>query len=218
MRGTMLRYALPLLVIAAPALAQRTDEQLWLQANASTALNDDTSVTLEGIGRFSDRADGFAHSEFGGILSRKLSDRVEIGIGYRHVQDYDHGRRVPNEERIRQTITVTLAKGLTTRTRFEQMFSSAGPGVALRLRQQLRYTHPIAGKVNGFVTHESFLLLNDVRQRSGYERMRNIVGVSLPLSKTLKTELGYLNQYRFGRAGARDQMDHAATLALTLSL
>ncbi|RYD50787.1 MAG: DUF2490 domain-containing protein [Sphingomonadales bacterium] len=214
----MLRYALPLLLLSLPAAAQRVDEQLWLQANAEVKVDEDTSITLESIGRFSDRADGFAHSEFGGILSHKLSDSVEIGLGYRHIQDYDHGRSVPNEERVRQTITVTLAPRLTTRTRFEQTFSSAGPGVALRLRQQLRLTHPIGGGLDVFATHESFLLVNDVRQRSGYERMRNTLGLQVPLSEKLRGEAGYLNQYRFGRAGAREQMDHIATFALTLAL
>lgn len=215
----MLRLALPLLLLATPAAAQRVDEQLWLQANGTTAISEETSVTLEAIGRFSDRADGFSHSEFGGILSHKLSKSVEIGFGYRHVQDYDHGRSVPDEERLRQTITFTLAPGLTTRSRFEQMFSSAGPGVGLRWRQQLRFSQPIGGSgLAAFASHESFININDTRQRTGYDRMRNAAGLQIPLSGKLRGEAGYLNQYRFGRGGARDQMDHIATFALTLSL
>jgi hypothetical protein len=208
------------LVVAAPAAAQQVDEQVWLQANAATRIDAETAVTLESIGRFSDRADGFAHSEFGGIVSRKLSDTVEIGFGYRHVQDYDHGRAVPNEERIRQTITVTLARGFTTRTRIEQMFSSAGPGVGLRWRQQVRLARPIGGGIDAFAAHESFVLVNDTKwgQRSGYDRMRNTIGLQIPLAEKLRGEAGYLNQYRFGRGGKRDQMDHVATFALTLSL
>ena len=213
----MLR-ALPFLLLSLPAAAQRIDEQLWLQANATTKLSDDTSVTLESIARFSDRADGLAHSEFGGIVSHRLRDGVEIGIGYRHIQDYDHDRRVANDERFRQQITFTLAPGLTTRTRFEQSFSSAGPDVALRWRQQLRFSQPIGEHIALVASHESFFNLNDTRQRSGYDRMRNTVGLSVALSKALKSEIGYLNQYRFGRAGARDSMDHIATFTLTITL
>ena len=55
-------------------------------------------------------------------------------------------------------------------------------------------------------------------QRGGYERMRNAAGISIPLSPRLKGDVGYLNQYRFGRGGARDQMDHALTFSLTLTL
>ncbi len=215
----MFRFLLPFLVLATPAAAQRVDEQLWLQANGTTRLDEDTTVTIESIGRFSDRADGFSHSEFGGIVSQELSKSVAVALGYRHIQDYDHGRRVPNEERLRQTITFKLAPGLNTRARFEQTFSSAGPGIALRWRQSLRFTQPIGKRgLAAFASHESFVNLNDTRQRSGYDRMRNMVGLSVPLSKTLKSEIGYLNQYRFGRGGARDTMDHVASFALTITL
>ena len=215
----MLRFIFPLLLLAAPAAAQRIDEQLWLQANANVLVTDDIAITLESIGRFSDRADGFSHSEFGGLVSHKVGPSVEIGIGYRHVQDYDHGRRVPNEERLRQQVAVGLGGGFSTRVRIEQMFSSAGPGVALRWRQQLRFTRSIGdGGFAAFATHESFINLNDTRQRGGYDRMRNAIGLQIPLSTSLRGETGYLNQYRFGRAAARDTMDHVATFALTLNL
>lgn len=215
----MLRHALPFLLLATPAAAQRADEQLWLQANGSTDIGEQTSVTLEAIGRFSDRADGFSHSEFGGIVAHQLSDTVEIGLGYRHIQDYDHGRAVPNEERLRQTITFKLGSGLSTRTRVEETFSSASRGTALRWRQQLRFSKDIgSGGLAAFASHESFVNLNDTRQSSGYERMRNAVGMSLPLAGKVRGEIGYLNQYRFGRDGRRDQMDHAATFTLSFNI
>ena len=43
------------------------------------------------------------------------------------------------------------------------------------------------------------------------------VNASIPLGDNLRGELGYLNQYRFGRDGQRDRMDHVATFTLTLS-
>ncbi|RYD48030.1 MAG: DUF2490 domain-containing protein [Sphingomonadales bacterium] len=214
----MLRLMLPFAMIATPAAAQRVDEQLWLQANGAVAVSASTTVTLEAIGRFADSADGFAHSEFGGIVSHKLSKTVEIGLGYRHVQDYDHGRLVPNEERLRQQVTFTLGSGFSTRSRFEQTLSSAGPGAALRWRQQLRFTQPIGKGVSAFASHESFLNLNDRRQRSGYDRMRNMIGLQIPLADKLTGEVGYLNQYRFGRDGRRDQMDHVASVSLSFNL
>lgn len=214
----MLRYVLPCLLLAAPAAAQQMDEQLWLQTNASIPIGEATSVTLESIGRFANSADGFSHSEFGGIVAHKLRGGVEIGFGYRHVQDYDHARLVPNEERLRQQVTFTLGGGFTTRARFEQTFNSSGPGVALRWRQQLRYARPVGKGLNAFVAHESFVNLNDVRQNGGYDRMRNTIGLQVPLSSKLRGEGGYLNQYRFGRGGARDKMDHIATFSLTITL
>jgi len=212
---------LPLLLAPLPAFAQRTDEQLWLAANASTGIGGKARLTLESIGRFSDRGGGFFHSEFGALGSVVVANGVEIAAGYRHVEDWDHGRALPNEERLRQIVTFTPSRGFTTRLRFEQRFNSSGSGVGVRFRPQLRFALPLAAKGPSlFVAHEDFINLNDTRwgQRSGYERMRNAVGLTVPLAKRLSTDIGYLNQYRFGRGGARDQMDHAMTLTLSLTL
>jgi hypothetical protein len=219
----MLRALLtaPLLLAPLPALAQRTDEQLWLAANASAPIGDGARVTLESIGRFSDRAGGFFHSEFGALGSVTVTKGVEIAAGYRHVEDWDHGRALPNEERLRQIVTITLSKRFATRLRLEQRFNSSGSGVGVRFRPQQRFTLPLGDKgPTLFVTHEDFINLNDTRwgQRSGYERMRNAIGITVPLAKNLSTDIGYLNQYRFGRGRARDQMDHAMTLTLSLTL
>ena len=46
--------------------------------------------------------------------------------------------------------------------------------------------------------------------------MRNSIGLGIPISQQLRAEGGYMNQYRFGRGGARDQMDHIASLTLML--
>lgn len=212
---------LPLLLAPLPAFAQRTDEQLWLAANASTSVGGKARVTLESIGRFSDRAGGFFHSEFGVLGSVTVAKGVEVAAGYRHVEDWDHGRVLPNDERLRQIVTISLNKYFATRLRLEQRFNSSGKGVGVRLRPQQRFTLPLAEKGPSlFVTHEDFINLNETRwgQRSGYERMRNAIGVTVPLGKRLSTDIGYLNQYRFGRRGARDQMDHALTLTLSLTL
>jgi hypothetical protein len=201
------------------AHAQKTDDQLWLAANATTVTGK-TTLTIETNGRFSDAAAGFSHTEIGGFVSVPVAKGIDLAFGYRHVADFDHGHALPNEERTRQMITVALGAGFAGRLRFEQRFNSSGGAVGLRLRPQLRLTHPIAA--NGlalFAVHESFVNFNTTGwgQRGGYERMRNTLGVSIPLSRSIRAEPGYLNQYRFGRDGARDQMDHVATVALNYS-
>lgn len=206
---------------AAPAHAQVTDEQLWLQTNASTRLDARTRVTLEGIARFGDMADGLGHSEIGVLVAHAPDRRIELAAGYRHVQDYDHGRRIPNEERLRQMITLRWAGVITTRLRFEQRFSSAGPEVAFRLRPRLGLELPLRdGGPLLFAAQEHFLNFNatDWGVTRGYERVRHTIGVTVPVTRTIRTDIGYLNEYRFGRDGARDRMAHAATLALNLEL
>lgn len=200
------------------ARAQRVDEQLWTQTNARIAVDKATRVTIEGIARFSDRNDGLFHTEIGGIVTHKLSEHVEIGVGYRHVSS--HGRATADDEdRLRQHVVLTYGR-ITSRLRIEQTFHPDGAEIGVRIRPLLRYNHPLRGDAKLFVSHESFFLPNstDWGQRAGYDRMRNIVGVSLPLAEDLSTEIGYLNQYRFARNGGRAQMDHILSAQLTLSL
>jgi hypothetical protein len=208
-----------LLLAPLPAWAQKTDEQLWLTASASTHVGDDVKITVESIGRFSDNAGGFFHAEIGGLASFTVAKNIEVAAGYRHVEDWDHGIAKPNEERLRQQVTLTLGGGFAVRLRTEQRFQSTGGEVGFRVRPQVRFTLPVGGGVSLFATQEHFINLNTTGwgQRGGYERMRNTVGVTLPLAPHLKTEIGYLNQYRFGRGGARDQMDHALTLTLNFN-
>ncbi|MDG2534781.1 DUF2490 domain-containing protein [Sphingomonas sp. HITSZ_GF] len=210
--------ALPLLLAALPAFAQRTDDQLWLQASGTVPVTAHSEATIENIVRFGDRAKGLAHTEIGGLYAWKIG-KIEIGIGYRHVEDFSDGRALPNEERTRQHIIVPLAAGLAARIRVEQRFNSSGSGIGHRVRGQLRFTHALTrGGFGLFAAHETFLNLNTTGwgQREGVERMRNSIGLGVPVSRQLRLETGYLNQYRFGRNGARDQMDHAVTLSLTL--
>jgi hypothetical protein len=71
-----------------------------------------------------------------------------------------------------------------------------------------------------FVSHEGFYLPNrtDWGQRRGYERMRNLVGFTVPLGKDVNADIGYLNQYRPARRGGQSQMEHALSLQLTVNL
>jgi hypothetical protein len=210
--------ALPLLLAAIPALAQQTDDQLWLQASGIVRVGAHEEATVESIARFGERARGLAHTEIGGLFAWKIG-KVELAIGYRHVEDFVGDRVLPNEERVRQHVIVPLGAGFATRLRLEQRFNSSGPEIGHRVRGQLRFnTDLIRGKLGLFATHETFLNLNTTGwgQRGGIERVRANVGLGVPIGRQLRGEIGYLNQYRFGRAGARDQMDHAMTIGLTL--
>jgi hypothetical protein len=210
-----------LLLAPAPALAQQTDRQLWLQTNGSAELGEHDKVTLEAIGRFSDRAEGFSHAEAGLLYTRTLAGGIELSFGYRHVEDWNQGVALPNEERLRQMVLVPLGAGFNARFRLEQRFNSTGSEVGVRLRPRIGYETPLgSGGFKLFVTQEHFLNLNTTGwgQRGGYERMRNAAGISIPLGGKLRGEIGYLNQYRFGRDGRRDQMDHAATFTLSFNV
>jgi hypothetical protein len=207
------------LVASVPAFAQQQDEQLWLQVNTNVPLTDKLRLTLEQIARFSDRQRGLFQTEFGGILGYKVADNVEIGMGYRRVGAHN-GNSGAHEHRLRQHVIATFGR-VTTRFRVDERFNPRGSEIGFRIRPLIRYNHPVGDKGFAlFVSHESFFLPNSTNwgQRAGYERMRNITGVVLPIAKGVSGDLGYLNQYRFSRDTSRAQMDHALSFQLSISL
>ena len=211
--------ALPLALAATPAHAQQQDEQVWLQINTNVPLAERVRITLEQIARFSDRQDGLYQTEFGGLLGYRASKHIELGFGYRWVGAHN-GNTGADEDRLRQQVVGTFGP-ITTRFRVDERFNPRGGEVGFRIRPLIRYNHKLGAKgVALFVSHESFFLPNSTSwgQRSGYERMRNILGITLPLGRSVTGDVGYLNQYRFGRGGARAQMDHALNLQLTINL
>lgn len=211
--------AVTLLFAATPAIAQQQDEQIWLQVNTVVPLAERWRVTLEQVGRVSDRQGGLYQTEFGGIVGWRVADGVELGFGYRRA-GFHNADTGANEHRLRQQVVATFG-AVTTRLRIDQRFHPGGGEIGFRVRPLVRYNHRVGSKgVAVFASHESFWLPNSTRwgQRGGYERMRNIAGVALPLGKQVAAEVGYLNQYRFGRDGGRAQMDHALTLQLTINV
>lgn len=210
---------LPLLLAATPALAQQEDAQAWEQLNVVVPVAPHLRVTLEQIARISDRQGGFYTTEFGGLLGWQIADGVELGFGYRRVSFYN-GNSAPDEDRLRQQIVVNRGR-VTGRLRLDERFNPLGSEIGFRVRPLLRYNLPLPKtRLTLFASHESFILANSTAwgQRAGYERMRNIAGLSFPLGKGVTADVGYLNQYRLPRGGARAQMDHALNVQMTVNL
>ena len=192
---------------------------MWTQVNTNVPLSDGLRVTLEQIGRWSDRQDGLYQTEFGALLGVKVAHRIEAGFGYRKVGAHN-GNTGADEDRLRQQVIATFGP-VTTRFRVDERFNPRGSEVGFRIRPLIRYNHRLRADGLGlFVSHESFFLPNTTSwgQRRGYERMRNIVGLALPLGDRIAADVGYLNQYRFALGGTRPQMDHALNLQLTINL
>jgi hypothetical protein len=221
-RSVPILPALPLaMLMMAPvtAHAQQQDGQLWTQINTNVPLTEDVRVTLEQIARFSDRQDGLYQTEFGALLGIKAAKGIELGLGYRKVGAHN-GNTGADEDRFRQQVVGTFGP-VTTRFRIDERFNPRGDEIGFRIRPLVRYNYRLGrGKTALFASHESFFLPNSTRwgQRSGYERMRNIVGVMLPIGPRMMADIGYLNQFRPGRTGARAQMDHALNLQLTINI
>ncbi|MHA6722482.1 DUF2490 domain-containing protein [Sphingomonas sp. RS2018] len=204
---------------AMPARAQQHDGQLWLQINANAPIADKLRVTVEQITRFSDRQGGLYQTEVGAILGYRATSHIELGFGYRRVGGHN-GARGADEDRIRQHVILTYGR-FVGRFRVDERFRDDRDGIGFRVRPLLRYNLPLADKGYAlFYSHESFFMPNSTSwgQRRGYERMRNIVGLTFPIGKNVSVDAGYLNQYRFGGNGARAQMEHALSVQMTLNM
>lgn len=219
MSGRFAFAAGALMLVASPAPAQQEDEQLWLQANANLQLAPRTRLTFEQIARFGDRPGGLYTTETGALVSHRIAEGVELSVGYRHVS-FHNGNNGADENRLRQQLIVTRGP-VVLRLRLDERFHPDGDEVGFRLRPMIRYNH----KLNDdglalFASHESFYLPNstDWGQREGYERMRNSVGVSVPITDGIVADAGYLNQYRPERSFAEAQMDHALSIQVTINL
>lgn len=202
-----------------PALAQQQDEQLWEQLNVVLPVAKGVRVTAEQIARTSDRQEGIYTTEYGVLVGVQIAKGVELGVGYRHV-GFFNANTAADEERIRQQIVIARGR-FAGRLRLDERFNPGGDEIGFRVRPLVRYNLPLGrSRVSLFGSHESFILPNSTvwGQRAGYERMRNIVGVNVPIGKALSADIGYLNQYRLARGGARAQMDHALSLQLTVNL
>jgi hypothetical protein len=217
---------LPLLP-AVPAHAQIDDDsQVWTAATASTKLDDRLELGLESIARFGNDAGGLYEIEFGGSLSYEIAKGVKVQVGYIRVPDYDRAGVTSIEDRPRQQISYVFGKigggTLSGRMRLEERWRNDGSDMGLRLRPQLRFALPFhAGSKTALVlSHESFVALNDTDwgQRRRYERMRNLIAITTPLTKGVALEAGYLNQYGFGRNGRPDSMDHVASLSISITI
>jgi hypothetical protein len=174
---------------------------------------------LEEIARTSDRQGGIYTSEFGALLGWRIGTGVELGFGYRHV-GFHNRNTAADEERIRQQIVLTKGR-FAGRLRLDERFNPRGSEIGFRIRPLLRYNLPLGRKrLALFASHESFILPNSTNwgQRAGYERMRNMVGLAFPLGSAVTADIGYLNQFRLARGGARAQMDHALNVQMTVNL
>ncbi len=210
------------LLAPAQALAAEDDAQIWLRASASGTLSGPWQGSFETVLRFGDDADGLYEGEYGGSLGYQFREGATLYAGYLHVPTYSRRGVTRTENRFRQQLNLSLGKlgggQLNGRFRIEQRLVSTGNDLGFRLRPGLLWSLPLRddGKTALVLSHESFINLNgtDWGQRSGYERMRNLVAISTPVTKRISAEIGYLNQYGFR---GRDTQDHVTSVSASYS-
>ena len=216
--------AAALILCNASAASAADDSQLWLGGTATVKLSDKWRFSQEVVTRFSDHRDGLYEVESNSLLGYKLNKTLALWAGYTHNPQYLAGKFRVMEHRTREQVTFDRiaqlgSAKLSGRLRLEQRWRDRFDGTAWRLRPFAKLSAPLAGKTSLVLSHESFVDLNSTsfQHQSGYGRMRNFVGVSVPLNKAIGLEAGYLNQHGFVRHGP-DTTDHVASISLSASL
>lgn len=205
-------------IFPAVAHAAEEDGNIWLAQTANVDLGDGAVLWLEAQERFTNDASRLGQFLVRPAIGYKLDKTTTVFLGYAYVMTDPVGPVRTNEHRMFQQLSFRVAgdgKGLTVtgRTRLEQRWLEEQTGTAWRLRQQLRATAPLSGKVRAVVWTEPFIGLNQTGfQRSGLGLWRNFAGVAVPLGQRFTLEPGYLNQYVV--RGGPDRIDHTASLTI----
>jgi hypothetical protein len=224
MKLTPIVLALAVAFMSTPAAAAKSDEQLWTNFNVTAKLSDRWRLSEEVTLRFSDNRKGLYELESNTLLGYRLNKVVTLWAGYTHDPQYAAGDFTVMEHRAREQVTfdgfARLGAGkLNGRIRLEQRWRNGVDGTGWRLRPYLKYSLPIAGKTALNLSSEPFFNLNSTpfQKKSGLDRVRNLVTVSTPLTKSLTGEVGYMNQHGFVRGGP-DTSDNVAYFGMSLSI
>lgn len=209
--------------VSAPAFA-KSDEQIWANGAATVKLNDHWRLQEELNGRFSDNRNGLYEIESNTLLGYRLNKVVTLWVGYTHDPQYSVGNFTLMEHRAREQVTfdgfARLGKGrFNGRVRLEQRWRTGVDGAGWRVRPYLKYSLPIVGKTALNLSAEPFFNLNTTlfQGKSGLDRVRNLITISTPLTKTLTGEAGYMNQHGFVARGP-DTSDNIAYFGASLSI
>lgn len=203
----------------------REDEQLWTSANVNVKLSDKWRLQQELTTRFSDNRDGLYEVESVTLLGYRIAKDVTLAAGYVHNPQYSGGDFTVMEHRAREQVTfdnvARIGSGkLSARFRMEQRWREGVDGTGWRMRPYVKFSLPLArgSKTSLVLSSEMFVNLNRTpfQRQDGLDRMRNLIAINTPLTKTLSAEIGYLNQHGFVRHGP-DTNDHAASLNLSFS-
>jgi hypothetical protein len=214
-----------LVAVATPAAAWATDDgQLWTNANATVKLGDRWRISEEVTVRFSDNRNGLYEFESNTLLGYRLNKIVTFWAGYTHNPQYLAGHFTRMEHRAREQVTfdsfAKLGSGkLSGRIRLEQRWREGLDGTGWRLRPYVKYSLPLQGKVNLNLSSEPFINFNTTsfQTKKGLDRVRNLATVSIPISKKVTGEVGYMNQHLF-LSGRPDESDHVAYFGLSMNL
>jgi hypothetical protein len=217
----VLSFAL-IFCFASEAKAQSVDSGLWLSASATGKLPQPLNnakgawrLWIDGQSRFGDDYSRFSQGLVRPGVGYAVNPAWTVWLGYAYIRTEQPYARTPsNENRIWEQVSWQRKAGstdLSSRTRLEERFHSAGSDTGWRFREMGKLMHPLGSGPVWLISvyDEIFINLNSTNfgAKSGADRNRVFAGPGINLGKPLRIEMGYLNQYTFNNNGP-DRIDH----------
>jgi hypothetical protein len=218
----ILLSALAGLGIPSPAAARTVeDEQVWLNGTVTQTTSSGFAWFAEIQPRIGDGASRVQQLLLRPAVGWRLSPEVTVYGGYAHVVLPIENGADRNEERFFGQVSWTVGKigdgTLSSRSRIEHRRLSNGDDTGWRLREMVRYVHPLGRPetTRALVSVEGFAALNDTDwgARAGLDQVRSFAGVEVPIGGKSTLELGYLNQ-TINDPARRIRMNHVASLSI----
>ena len=220
---SFLPFATMAALLATPALA-RVDEdvQAWANFTVIGTVGPRLAYFAEVQPRTADGAGRIGQLLLRPALGWRFSNAVTGYLGYARVIGQPRTGPDTHENRTFAQLSWDLgavAGGrLTSRTRLERREVSTGRDTGWRVREFLRYTHPLTtpDKPRALVYEEVFAVLDDTDwgARAGFDQARTFVGLEVPLAGSRTTiDIGYLNQ-TINDPGGRLRVNHVASLTV----
>ena len=203
-----------------------TDERVWFSLPVQGHIGSDDSPwrwSMELILRSRDGLDDLDTATVRPSLLYNFSSRASVGGGYANSTLLPATGQNITEHRIFGQFTWNQPGAfgtLSLRTRLEDRFIETNDGQIGRLRQQVRFSHPIhkGGRLAIVGAEEILFHLNDTsRLAKGVEQNRLFAGISHALTPSMRIEIGYLNQYYPGHRGANARMNHVLSTSMGMA-
>ena len=176
------------------------DSQLWTSFSTNGRISKDSPLLLwfDGHTRFSEDVGRLGVSIVRPGLGYKVSDNLSLWAGYAWIVSQASGRANATDNRFWQQATYKIHSGsagsFSGRTRFESRFLRSGGNTGFRLRQNFKWTYPLAENLYSSFWNETFFALNDTDfgAVTGFDQNRTHLGIGWKSGGNLKVEGGYL--------------------------
>ena len=219
MRALVLAALAAILVIPASALAQDTDEALWLAAYGQGTLGAKGRLHLEFQTRLNHDMSDLDRMIARYAVGRQITPRIVMLVGHAWIPMFQPSLR--HEQRLWQQMLFTSRVNswtIATRLRTEQRWLPEVEGISYRVRGQLRVTHPVSeGSRWSAALAEEVAVSANSREggpQRGLDRTRLSAGVIRQIQPSLSMESGYTWE-AIRRVAASYRHNHILTVSMT---